>query len=104
MECINKVELAGLVGCSSVTPVQDKQHVNMSVATDYAYRDKDGNTVLETTWHRVSGFLEPGATAPQKGDAVHICGRIRQIRYVNADGNDVVTTDIVASKIEIIIK
>ena len=49
LECINRVELRGIVGTSRVTEVGDRNLINFSLATNYAYKDKDGYPVSETT-------------------------------------------------------
>lgn len=48
LECINRVELRGIVGTSRVTEVGDRNLINFSLATNYAYKDKDGYPVIET--------------------------------------------------------
>lgn len=49
LECINRVELRGIVGTSRVTEVGDRNIINFSLATNYAYRDREGYPVIETT-------------------------------------------------------
>ena len=49
LECINRVELRGIVGTSKVTCIGDKKAVRFSLATNYAYRDREGYPVIETT-------------------------------------------------------
>lgn len=48
LECINRVELRGIVGTSRVTEVGDRNIINFSLATNYAYRDREGYPVIET--------------------------------------------------------
>ena len=75
LECINRVELRGIVGTSRVTEVGDRNIINFSLATNYAYRDR-------------------------KGTPLHIEGRIRNIRYTDASGCERTTLEVVASKVE----
>ena len=57
LECINRVELQGTVGTSRVTEVGDRNIINFSLATNYAYRDREGYLVIETkTWHTCSAW------------------------------------------------
>ena len=49
---INRVELRGIVGTSRVTEVGDRNIINFSLATNYAYRDRDGYPVIETTCYQ----------------------------------------------------
>ena len=45
---INRVELQGIVGTSIVISIGDKKAVRFSLATNYAYKDKEGYPVIET--------------------------------------------------------
>ena len=45
---INRVELQGIVGTSKVIFIGDKKAVRFSLATNYAYKDKEGYPVIET--------------------------------------------------------
>ena len=49
LECIYRVELRGIIGTSRVTEVGDRNLINFSLATNYAYKDSDGCPVIETT-------------------------------------------------------
>ena len=107
MESLNKVELKGTVGSKKITVVGDKKLANFSVATTYGYKDKDGNAIMETTWHRVNAWSggeisEETLEKIDKLTPVHVIGRLRAMRYINADGNETMTYEILASKVEII--
>lgn len=49
---INRVELQGIVGTSKVISIGDKKVVRFSLATNYAYKDKEGYPVIETTCYQ----------------------------------------------------
>lgn len=49
MESLNAVKLRGVVGTIRISQIGETKVARMSVATNYAYRDKDGNAVIETT-------------------------------------------------------
>ena len=49
MEQLNKVELIGTVGTIRMTEVGEASSARLSLATNYAYRSKDGAAVIETT-------------------------------------------------------
>ena len=56
------------------------QVTSFSIATDRAYKGKDGQLVKETTWFRVSVFGKTAETANQylsKGKMVLVEGRLR---------------------------
>ena len=56
MEFINKIELRGIVGTSSLNRVGDSNVCRFSLATDYSYKDRDGNPVVDTTWFNVTAW------------------------------------------------
>ena len=99
---INRVELQGIVGTSKVISIGNKKAVRFSLATNYAYKDKEGYPVIETTWHACSVWAEREAdlTMYRKGTPLHIEGRIRNIRYTDASGCERTTLEVVATKIE----
>ena len=98
LECINRVELRGIVGTSRVTEVGDRNIINFSLATNYAYRDREGYPVIETTWHACSAWAgrEDDLTMYRKGTTLHIEGRIGNIRYTDANGCERTTLRIAA--------
>ena len=99
---INRVELQGIVGTSKVISIGDKKVVRFSLATNYTYKDKEGYPVIETTCYACSVWVEreDDLTMYRKGTPLHIEGRIRNIRYTDADGCERATLEVVATKIE----
>ena len=99
---INRVELQGIVGTSKVISIGDKKVVRFSLSTNYAYKDKEGYPVIETTWHACSAWAEKedDLTKYRKGTPLYIEGRIRHIRYTDASGFERTTLEVVATKIE----
>ena len=105
MEFINKIEILGIVGNSSIQKVGDTRLCRFSVAVDHAYRDNSGTNIIETTWFPVSAFSGPGICnldSITRGSIVHVIGRLKCNRYVDANGNDRVQYELVARKLEII--
>ena len=103
MEQLNRVELRGILGVLRVMSVGDMRYATMSVATNYAYKDAEGFPVIETTWHLVTaweGKACPDLSVLQKGDKVHVIGRIRCRRYTDVSGIEKMQTDIVANTLE----
>lgn len=102
MECLNKVELIGLVGSVNKRNICGINHCRFSVATNYAYRD-GATPVIETTWTQVVVF-EGGAIKElpnlEKGDKIHVVGRLRSARFTDANGNDMVSYEVVAKTLE----
>lgn len=102
MEQINKVLLRGTVGAVRVNELNGSAVAWMSLATNYAYRDKDGNAVIETTWHELTAFGSKNIDSDvlrsvQKGDRIEVTGRIRSNRYTGPDGETRYGTEIVCS-------
>lgn len=93
MEMLNKVELRGVVGNCRTQEYEDYIHAYFVVATNYAYKDKDGTPVVETTWHDVLASEKKDLPIfdlahLKTGDKVHIFGRIQAQRYVDQDGRE----------------
>lgn len=49
MEQLNRIELKGNVGNVKVQTVGDNEVARFSVATNYVFKGKDGQPVIETT-------------------------------------------------------
>lgn len=78
--------------------------VNLSVATDESYKDKEGNRVDKTEWHNVifNGKLaEVIAGHFRKGQRIQVTGKLRT-RQWEKDGVKHWTTEIVGSSFEFI--
>ena len=103
MEQLNKVELRGVLGVLRVISVGDTRYATMSVATNYCYKDAEGRAVIETTWHLVTAW-EGKACADlssfQKGDRIHVIGRLRNRKYVDNAGIERTQIDIIANLLE----
>ncbi len=103
LEQLNKVELIGVVGKASSQTIGENTLVRFSVATNYAYKDREGNFIIDTTWHNVCAWENengPDTTDIAKGDYVHITGRLRMSRYTDASGCEKTYPEIIASKIK----
>lgn len=104
MEQLNRIELRGTVGSVYVKDFGNTKCANFSMATNYAFKDREGCPVIETTWHRVIAWQEqcPDMGIIQKGAQLHVQGRLRMRRYVDADGKDRDYVEVFASKVEAI--
>ena len=104
MEYLNKVDLRGIVGQCHVQAYEDYVHANFSVMTSYAYKDKDGTYVVETTWHSVAASERRDTPVfdlehLKQGDRVRILGRLQAQRYVDNNGIEHTITRIHAQHI-----
>ena len=105
MEFLNKIEIQGIVGNGSIQKVADTRLCRFSVVTELAYKGNDGTNIIESTWFSCQVFEGPGICnleAITRGAIVHITGRLKCSRYMDANGNDRVQYEIVARKLEVI--
>lgn len=104
MEQLNRVELHGCVGAIRRSTVQGRMIAQLTVATNYAYKDADGCAVIECTWHTVRAWEGKNIRKDvlenlEKGDKVSVIGRIRNQRYVGEDGTERYAYEIVANAV-----
>ena len=105
MEQLNRIELRGNVGNIRISAAGSGQVARMSLATNFMYKNRDGEAVVETTWHNIvawSGKGMPDFTAITKGAPVYVTGRIRTSRFTGSDGTEKTVYEVVASKIEVL--
>lgn len=102
LQHLNRIELIGIVGRICTQQVGDATSVHLSVATDYCYKDRSGCPVMETTWHNVMGWQDGNhidITNLEKGDNVHVLGRLRTRNYVDANGEKRTFYEVAANRI-----
>lgn len=105
MEQLNRIEVRGNVGSIRLQPVGDRLAARFTVATNYAYKDKDGGAVIETTWHNVSAWQGKNMIDLhniQKGSKVYVQGRMHSQKFQGMDGQDHTVNEIVARNIIIL--
>ena len=103
MNFLNRIEIRGIVGHTSTNNHGGKKILNLSVVTEHASKTADGTPVVDMQWFTVTAWEGSCPALPdtiEKGDWVHLTGRLRTRRYVNAQGEDAVAVDIVASRID----
>lgn len=104
---LNRVEVRGIIGNVRITKISDTICAKVTVATNYAYKAKDSSCIIETTWHTANLFpgkniREEDLEKLQKGDNVHIIGRLRMQRYTASDGAERTVYEIAASSLELL--
>ena len=105
MEQLNKVELRGVVGSVRLQTYEDSRMARINLATNYAYKDREGTAVIDTTWHNVvawEGRNIQGLERINKGTKLYVCGRLRYQKYTGVDGIDRIATDVLANRLAII--
>ena len=101
MEMLNRIELRGVVGSARTMKVSESEVTRFSVATDYFFKNKDGEAVVETTWHSVMAW-DKGLSELKRGDKVEVVGRIRNTRYTDSEGLERTSTEVVASEVKVL--
>jgi single-strand DNA-binding protein len=104
---INKVILVGNLGNDPETKyTQGGMAVTtLSLATTSVRKDKDGQQIEKTEWHRVKLFGKLGEIAGEylkKGRQVYIEGSIRYDKFTGQDGVEKYFTDIVADEMQML--
>ncbi len=105
MEQLNQVIVRGIIGNARVQKIGDTEMVRFSVATDYAYKNRSGEAVIEVTWHNVTAFKNDRMadfSTLVKGAGVELKGRLRNNRFVDANGNERIVTEILASEVKLV--
>lgn len=108
MNACNQVTLTGYLGQDAETKVigEKNQVSKFSLATSYSTKDKEGNKVNVTDWHRIECWNSTSKYASylKKGDLVTVNGSIKYTKYVNKEGKEVMSTTIVVNNIHCLSK
>ncbi len=103
MDYLNRIEINGRVGTIRTAEVNGSKVANFSIVSEYLYKTRDGNAVMETTWLNVTAWQNrdmPDFNRIVKGMPVHVTGRIRSSKYTNAEGVDKQFYEIMANRID----
>lgn len=102
---LNKIQLRGIVGCVKTIKIQEREMLRLSVATNYAYTDHDGNACIDTTWFNIeiwdNKFNGLNPDDIKKGIPVEVVGRLRVTNYTNSEGNWRTTYTVIANSITV---
>lgn len=105
MEQINRIELRGAVGSVSKQAYDQGRVAHFTMATNYAYNDRNGGAVIETTWHNVTaweGKCIPDLDEISKGAKLHVVGRLRIQKFVAQTGEEKVSVDVIANRVTVL--
>ena len=105
MEHINRIELQGRIGTIRTSIIGESMVANFSLVTEFLYKSRDGGAPNETTWHQVCAWENrdmPDLSRLTKGMAVNVTGRMRSVKYTNAEGIEKQLYEVAASKIRIL--
>ncbi len=100
MADVNKVILLGRLGADPeiMTMESGTKMARVSLATNEVYRDKNGERVERTEWHRVILWRNRAELAEKylnKGSQIYVEGRLRTRQYQDKEGNQRYTTEII---------
>lgn len=104
---VNKAILVGNVGTDPEIRHLDNGDAvaNFSLATSESYKNKDGEKVTNTEWHRITAWRKTAEIVEKyvsKGQQLYVEGPIKTRKWQDKDGNDRYTTEITAFSIQMI--
>jgi len=106
---INKVELVGFAGMD--VEVQDLKNnlkkANFSLATREGFKNKDGEWINTTSWHRIvlwNDNAKKAAELVKKGSRVSLSGKLNYRTYETDKGDKRLIVEIVTSVFEVLPK
>lgn len=102
MEQLNRIELRGNVGNIRISNVGENQVARFSLATNFVYKGKEGDAIIETTWHNIvawAGKGMPDFSKITKGIPLYVCGRMRTSKYTGSDGMEKTSYEVIANKV-----
>lgn len=106
-EFLNRAMLRGVVVNIKTESYGNIKAANFSLCTNYAYKSKEGEPVIDTTWFNINALQNENISNEtigklQKGAWVEVLGRYRARRYVRQDGTNGITYDIIANQLNIL--
>ena len=104
---INKVILVGNLGSDPELRYTGSGTAvcNFSLATSESYKDRDGNQVENTEWHRVVAWARLAEICGEylkKGRQVYIEGQLQTRQWEDKDGNTRYTTEVKAREMQML--
>ncbi|MDO9636721.1 MAG: single-stranded DNA-binding protein [Thiobacillus sp.] len=107
MASVNKVILIGNLGRDPEMRYMPSGEAiaNLAIATSRKYKNKAGEMVEETEWHRVTFFGKLAEIAGQylkKGRSVYVEGRIKTDKYTDKEGVEKYATEIRGDRMQML--
>ncbi len=105
---VNKVILIGRVGnMPEIISPNGLDIAKFSVATNDGYKNKTGEYIENTEWHKIVVFGKIASTLMpyvNKGTLIYIEGSTKTNKWQNKEGEDKYSTEVIARNIEILRK
>lgn len=102
---VNRIELRGNVGTTPrINVVGENKVIRFSIATSEVFKDRSGVLKEETTWHNIvawSGRGMPDFADIKKGTCVSVMGRVRNLKYTSAEGEEKYFNEVLANRLHI---
>ena len=107
MAALNKVLLIGNLGADPEvkTLASGDKVANVRLATTETYKNRNGEKVEETEWHRVEFFGRLAEIVEQyvkKGHSIYVEGKIKYRKYTDANNVERYITEIRASNLQML--
>ena len=107
MASVNKIILVGNLGRDPEMRYlpSGEAVANLAIATTDKYKNKAGEMVEATEWHRVSFFGRLGEVCGEylkKGSQVYVEGSIRTRKYTDKDGAEKYATEIRGDRMQML--
>jgi single-strand DNA-binding protein len=107
MASVNKVILVGNLGRDPEMRYlpSGEAVANLAIATTDKYKDKSGQMVEQTEWHRVSFFGRTAEVCGQylkKGSQVYVEGSIRTRKYTDKEGIEKYATEVRGDRMQML--
>jgi single-strand DNA-binding protein len=107
MKTINKVEIQGFLGQDAEVKTFESGRtlINMNIATNESYKDKNDEWIKSTSWHNVAYWKnkkDENLDFLKKGELISVAGKLNTRKYKDKSGNEKYVTEVVAYKIEIV--
>jgi single-strand DNA-binding protein len=104
---VNKVILVGRLGRDPETRFTGggQAVANFTIATDFSYKDRNGERQKRTEWHRIVAWRKLAEIVQQylkKGSLVYIEGRIETREWQDKEGQKRYTTEIIANEMKML--
>lgn len=106
MEQLNKIILRGNVGSASFRSFEDKAQNRFHIATNFAFKSRDGQPVIETLWLPVIAWEGRNISLQdlqkvEKGSVVYVEGRLRLNKFVSTEGVEKQQHEVIANYLRI---
>ena len=95
----NTVQLIGFLGEAPKTTTFENGNAvcNFTIATNEKYKNKEGELITDTEWHRISAWGKQAETCQKylkKGSRLAVNGKLTTRNYDDKDGNKRFITEI----------